>query len=219
MGLAGPRSGVPMVRSDLEQLCGGAESEVMTNDDLMPRDPAVISGVAGTAHSGPVSSSKVPRIPTHAETQANPETLQVFNAAVIEEFESNEGRVGGPFGDSNVLLLTMTGAKSGQLRRTPLEYFAVGDRMLIVGTRGGAPQNPAWVHNLRANSAALVEVGTASYGVHAREITDGERDELWAKIVELCPRIDNYPKPERVIPVFELRKPSADRLRRDGEPK
>jgi deazaflavin-dependent oxidoreductase (nitroreductase family) len=100
----------------------------------------------------------------------------------------------------------MTGAKSGQRRQTPLEYFTVDGRILIVGTRGGAPQNPAWVHNLRANPAAQVEIGAQSYDVVAQEITGDERDALYAKVAGLCPRIDTYPKPERVIPLFELRR-------------
>lgn len=150
--------------------------------------------------------SNVPPIPTHAEAQADPAVLRVFNAAVVDEFRSRGGRVGGPFADSQVLLLTMTGAKSGHRRVTPLEYFTVEGRILIVATRGGAPQNPAWVHNLRANPAAHIELGTESYDVEAEEITGEERDDLFAKVVELCPRITTYPKPERVIPVFELRR-------------
>ncbi|WP_084356687.1 nitroreductase family deazaflavin-dependent oxidoreductase [Mycolicibacterium wolinskyi] len=161
----------------------------MTNDDRTPNEH---------------SESKVPRIPTYAETQADPDILRAFNAAVVEEFRANRGRVRGPFADSNVVLLTMTGAKSGLRRQTPLEYFTVDGRMLILGTRGGAPQNPAWVHNLRANPAGHVEIGTSSYNVVAREITGKERDVLYARIAELCPRVAGYPKPDRVIPLFEL---------------
>ncbi|MET0455422.1 MAG: nitroreductase/quinone reductase family protein [Mycobacterium sp.] len=163
----------------------------MTNDDRTLDEPP---------------SSRIPPIPTHAEAQSNPEILRAFNAAVVEEFRSNGGRVGGPFADSDVALLTMTGAKSGQLRQTPLEYFTVGDRILIVGTKGGAPRNPTWVHNLRANSAAHVDIGVESYDVEAQEITGDERDALYTKIVQLCPRIETYPKPDRVIPLFELRR-------------
>lgn len=156
------------------------------------------------AHSAPNIDSKVPRIPTHSEVEADPDILRTFNAAVVEEFRSNSGRVGGPFADSEVVLLTMTGAKSGERRLTPLEYFTIDGRILIVGTRGGAPQNPAWAHNLRRNPAAHVEIGTQSYDVEAQEITGDERDVLFAKMIELCPRIATYPKPERVIPLFEL---------------
>lgn len=150
--------------------------------------------------------TRVPRIPTHAETQANPRVLEDFNSAVIEEFRATGGKVGGPFADSAVLLLTTTGARSGQQRQTPLEYFTVDDRILIVGTRGGAPQNPAWVHNLRAHPAVRVEIGTDAYDAVALEITGAERDDVFARIVDICPRIDTYPKPARIIPVFELRR-------------
>src|SRR5262245_34469424 len=95
--------------------------------------------------------SKVPSIPKHAEVEADPGVLARFNSAVIDEFRANGGAVGGPFEESAVMLLTMTGAKSGQPRMTPLEYFMVDDRVIVVGTRGGAETNPAWVHNLRAN--------------------------------------------------------------------
>lgn len=118
--------------------------------ELGCRDVALCVSIDDAAGSTAHDESKVPPIPTHAETQADPDILLAFNAAVVEEFRSNHGRVGGPFADSDVVLLTMTGAKSGQRRQTPLEYFTVDGRILIVGTRGGAPRNPAWVHNLRA---------------------------------------------------------------------
>ncbi|MGV9796612.1 nitroreductase/quinone reductase family protein [Mycobacterium sp. NPDC003449] len=165
----------------------------------------------GPAHRG-THESNVPRIPTYAETEANPQLLTDFNAAVVEEFRSNHGRVGGPFADSDVVLLTMTGAKSGRRRQTPLEYFIVDGRILVVGTKGGAPQHPAWVHNLRAHPHAHIEIGEDSYDVVAHEISGDERDTAFARIVEICPRIDTYPKTCRVIPVFELsRTTPADR--------
>src|SRR5436190_15860866 len=104
--------------------------------------------------------SKVPPIPKHAEVEADPDVLRRFNSAVIEEFRANGGTVGGPFESSAVMLLTMTGAKSGQPRMTPLEYFVVDDRVIFVGTRGGAEANPAWVHNLRSNPNVHAEIGT-----------------------------------------------------------
>ena len=67
------------------------------------------------------NESRAPRIPTHAEAQPNPGILQAFNAAVVEEFRSNRGRVGGPFADSDVVLLTTACAKSGQRRQSPLD--------------------------------------------------------------------------------------------------
>ena len=148
--------------------------------------------------------SKVPPIPKHAEVEADPGVLARFNSSVIEEFRANGGVVGGPFEDSAIMLLTMTGAKSGQRRLTPLEYFQVDGRVIFVGTRGGAETNPAWVHNVRANPNVHVEIGAESYDAVARELSGDERDSVYAKVKELCPRILTYPVPARQIPVFEL---------------
>jgi deazaflavin-dependent oxidoreductase (nitroreductase family) len=148
--------------------------------------------------------SNVPPIPKHAEVEADPSALTRFNSSVIAEFRANGGMVGGPFEDSAVMLLTMTGAKSGQRRMTPLEYFRVEDRIIFVGTRGGAESNPAWVHNVRANPNVHVEIGSESYDAVARELSGDERDSVYAEVKELCPRIATYPVPARQIPVFEL---------------
>ena len=148
--------------------------------------------------------SKIPPIPKHAEVEADPGVLARFNSSVIEEFRANGGVVGGPFEGSAVMLLTMTGAKSGQRRLTPLEYFQVDGRVIFVGTRGGAETNPAWVHNVRANPNVHVEIGAESYDAVARELSGDERDSVYAKVKELCPRILTYPVPARQIPVFEL---------------
>jgi len=150
--------------------------------------------------------SKVPPIPKHADVEADPGVLTRFNSAVIEEFRASRGVVGGPFEGSAVMLLTMTGAKSGQPRMTPLEYFMVDDRVIFVGTRGGAETNPAWVHNVRAHPDVHVEIGTEAYDAVARELSGAERASVYAKVKELCPRILTYPVPAREIPVFELRR-------------
>jgi len=150
--------------------------------------------------------SKVPPIPRHADVEADPGVLARFNSAVIEEFRANAGVVGGPFNDSAVMLLTTTGAKSGQQRMTPLEYFRVDDRVIFVGTRGGAETNPAWVHNLRANPSVHAEIGAESYEAVARELSGDERESVYSKVKELCPRILTYPVPARQIPVFELKR-------------
>jgi deazaflavin-dependent oxidoreductase (nitroreductase family) len=148
--------------------------------------------------------SNVPPIPKHAEVEADPGVLARFNSSVVEEFRANGGIVGGPFEDSAVMLLTMIGAKSGLPRMTPLEYFQVEGRVIFVGTRGGAERNPAWVYNVRANPNVHVEIGAESYNAVARELSGAERDTVYTKVKELCPRILTYPVPARPIPVFEL---------------
>ncbi len=131
--------------------------------------------------------------------------LQAFNNNIADEFRANGGKVGGQFANSNLLLLTTTGAKSGQQRVSPLAYFRIDGKLIIIGSFAGAPVNPAWVHNLRANSRAHVEVGTESFDVSARELPSDERDELFAQIAAAAPGFAEYQsKTDRVIPLFEL---------------
>ena len=113
-----------------------------------------------------------------------------FNANVIEQFRANGGKVAGPWGDGNLLLLHTTGAKSGRPRLNPAGYFRV---------------DPAWVHNLRANPRARIEIGTDTYDVEARELPAAERAAAWAAIVKAAPPFAQYEtKTNRTIPVFEL---------------
>ncbi len=131
--------------------------------------------------------------------------LNEFNAAIVDEFRANGGVVGGPFEGATLLLLHTTGAKSGKPRLSPLAYLTIDGRMLIVGSYAGAPKDPAWVHNLRANPRAHIEVGTDAYDVIARELSDEERDEAYPKVVAVAPGFGEYQaKTSRVIPLFEL---------------
>jgi deazaflavin-dependent oxidoreductase (nitroreductase family) len=133
------------------------------------------------------------------------ETVNAFNKGVIDDFRANEGKVSGQFANANLLLLTTTGAKSGQSRVSPLAYFRIDGKLIIIGSFAGAPFNPAWVHNLRANPRAQVEVGTDSFDVTARELPTAERDALFEKIAAAAPGFGEYQsKTSRVIPLFEL---------------
>ena len=141
-------------------------------------------------------------------TQQTPdtETLNAFNKGIIDEFRANGGKVTGQFANANLLVLTTTGAKSGQSRVSPLAYFRIDDKLIIIGSFAGAPVNPAWVHNLRANPQARVEIGTDAFDVTARELPSAERDELFPKIAAVAPGFAEYQsKTSRVIPLFELR--------------
>jgi len=133
------------------------------------------------------------------------ETIKTFNKTITDEFRANDGKVGGPFEGADLLLLSTTGAKSGQPRLSPLAYFRVDGKLLIIGSFAGADVNPAWVHNLRANPSAHVEIGDESSDVTARELPPAERDELFPKITAVAPGFAEYQaKTTRVIPVFEL---------------
>jgi len=133
--------------------------------------------------------------------------LQSFNNSIADEFRANGGKVGGQFANSDLLLLTTTGAKTGQQRVSPLAYFRVGGKLIIIGSFAGSPVNPAWVHNLRANSRAHIEVGTDAFAVTARELPPAEREELFGEITAAAPGFAEYQsKTSRVIPLFELQR-------------
>jgi deazaflavin-dependent oxidoreductase (nitroreductase family) len=128
-----------------------------------------------------------------------------FNRRIIEEFRANEGRVGPPFEGDSVLLLTSTGARSRERRTTPVIYLPDGDRLVIFATKAGAPENPAWYHNLRANPAATVEVGTETIEVDAVVTAGEERERLFRRQAEIHPQFLEYErKTTREIPVIAL---------------
>jgi deazaflavin-dependent oxidoreductase (nitroreductase family) len=135
------------------------------------------------------------------------ESLQAFNTNIVDEFRSNGGKVGGQFENANLLLLTTTGAKSGQSRISPLAYFHIDGKLIIIGSFAGAPISPAWAHNLRANPQAHVEVGTDAYDVTAHELPLAEREQLFDKVTAVAPGFAEYQsKTSRIIPLFELRR-------------
>jgi deazaflavin-dependent oxidoreductase (nitroreductase family) len=128
-----------------------------------------------------------------------------FNQAIIEEFRANDGKVGGPFEGAPVLLLTSTGARSGERRTTPVMYLPDGERMVIFASKGGAPTNPAWYHNLVANPSATVEVGADTVDVDATVTSGADRRRLFDRQAELYPQFKDYAeKTSREIPVVAL---------------
>lgn len=133
--------------------------------------------------------------------------MKDWNRQVIDEFHANGGKVGGPFEGAPLLLLTTTGAKSGKKFTTPLMYLPDGDRMLIFASKGGAPTNPAWYHNLVAHPNATVEVGTDTFDVAAAVVTGEERDRLYAEQSRRYPNFAEYQeKTSRRIPVVALKR-------------
>jgi deazaflavin-dependent oxidoreductase (nitroreductase family) len=140
-------------------------------------------------------------------TQPQPDTeaLKTFNAGIADEFRANAGKVGGPFDGNELLLLTTTGAKSGEPRVAPLSVRRIDDTLVIIAGYGGADIDPAWVHNLRANPRAHVEIGSDSFEVIARELGVAEREEIIPKINATTSAFAQYQaKVSRVIPIFEL---------------
>jgi deazaflavin-dependent oxidoreductase (nitroreductase family) len=128
-----------------------------------------------------------------------------WNTRIIDEFRSNAGKVGGPFEGAPMLLLHHTGAKTGTERVNPLVYLPDGDQFVIFASKGGAPTNPDWYHNLLAHPETTVEVGTDTIPVKAREATGEERDRLWEAIKAARPGFADYEqKTTRRIPAIVL---------------
>lgn len=125
-----------------------------------------------------------------------------YNQTVIETFRKNGGKVQGGM---NLLLLTTTGAKSGQPRIAPLAYSTDGDRYVVAASKGGAPSNPDWYFNVVANPIVTIEVGDEKFQARATIADGAERDRLYAAHAELMPGFAEYEtKTTRRIPIVLL---------------
>ena len=128
-----------------------------------------------------------------------------WNRQTIEEFRANGGKVGGMWEGRPLLLLTTTGAKSGQRHSNPTMYLADVNRLLVFASKSGAPTHPDWYHNLVAHPQVTVEVGTETYEATATILTGEERDRLYARQAELYPQFGEYQaNTTRKIPVIAL---------------
>ena len=128
-----------------------------------------------------------------------------WNSNIIQEFRTNEGKVGGPFDGAPLLLLHTTGARSGEERINPMMYLADGDRLVVFASKGGAPTNPDWYHNLVANPEVEIEVGTERRKVRARVAEGEEHDQLYAEQSRRYPQFAKYQEgTDRTIPVVIL---------------
>ena len=128
-----------------------------------------------------------------------------FNNQLIAEFRANSGVVGGQFAGTPLLILATTGAKSGQSRLAPLAFDRDGETFVIIASKGGAPTNPDWFHNIKANPEVTVEVGTEKFQALASEATGSERDRLFDQVVAKMPGFGDYQRnTTRLIPVVTL---------------
>jgi deazaflavin-dependent oxidoreductase (nitroreductase family) len=128
-----------------------------------------------------------------------------YNKAVIKEFRENEGKVGGPHENRDLLLLHTTGAKSGQERINPVVYTKDGERFVVIASKGGAPTHPDWYYNLLAHPKISIEVGTDEMPVKAIVAEEPERTELYDKMAAKYGFFAEYAQQtKRVIPVVIL---------------
>ena len=115
-----------------------------------------------------------------------------WNRRIIEEFRANEGKVGGPFKDSPVLLLHTTGAKTGTERVHPMMYLDLDGRRFVFASKAGADTNPDWYHNLIAHPEVKVEAGADTYPAEAEPVTGAERDRIYSEQAHRYPGFAEY---------------------------
>lgn len=131
--------------------------------------------------------------------------LNERNMKIIDEFRSNDGKVGGPFEGKTLLLLHTVGAKSEQERINPVACIKDGNRLAVIASKGGAPTNPDWYYNVVANPLVSIEVGTEKFQARASVAEEPERTRLYDKMVEVMPGFGDYRRnTTRVIPVIVL---------------
>ncbi|MBV8195004.1 MAG: nitroreductase family deazaflavin-dependent oxidoreductase [Candidatus Dormibacteraeota bacterium] len=130
----------------------------------------------------------------------------LFGQEHVERYRATDGAEGHDWAKgSRVLLLTTKGRRSGQERTTPLIYGRHGDDYLVVASRGGAPQHPAWYLNLSAHPEVTVQVKDERFQAHARTASDGEKPELWRVMASVWPDYDDYQRrTSRTIPLVIL---------------
>ena len=128
-----------------------------------------------------------------------------YNLRLIEEFRAERSKTGKPLEGRPLLLLTTTGARSGQRRTTPMMYISDSDRLLIIASNAGAPSHPDWYHNLVAHPQVTVEVGPETFEATAIVMEGEARQQLWTRVTELYPFFADYQaKVTRQIPVVVL---------------
>ena len=129
-----------------------------------------------------------------------------WNRKIIEEFRANAGNVAS-FGGATLVILHTVGARTGKESESPVRYFPEdGGSMVVVASAAGAPKNPAWYHNLKANPDTVIHLrGERGRNVHAREATGDEYDHLWSQLLGVYADFAKYKKwTDRHIPVMVL---------------
>jgi deazaflavin-dependent oxidoreductase (nitroreductase family) len=126
---------------------------------------------------------------------------------VVAEFRSRGGKVGGYHATMQLLLLTTTGARTGQRRAVPLTYVPDGDRYIVTAGNAGSDQHPAWYHNLLANPNAIVEVGGEVFPSVAVIADEPDRQALYDLFAAAYPVLDDYQsQTHRPIPIVILKR-------------
>ena len=136
--------------------------------------------------------------------------LSIFGESHVRTYQETKGEQGYIWNGAPILLLTTKGRSSGQSRTTPLIFVQDGDNVVIIASKGGAPEHPAWYLNLEAEPRIQVQVKDDVYDAIARTATGAERERLWPKAVKNWPQYADYQAAtEREIPVVVLERVRA----------
>jgi deazaflavin-dependent oxidoreductase (nitroreductase family) len=123
----------------------------------------------------------------------------------VEQYERSDGAEANTLRGVPIIVLTSRGARSGQLRKTPLMRVEHEGRYAVVASKGGAPTHPLWYHNLRADPKVVLQDGADRRDLVARELDGAERELWWDRAVRVWPDYAQYQtKTDRLIPVFVL---------------
>jgi deazaflavin-dependent oxidoreductase (nitroreductase family) len=139
------------------------------------------------------------------EPTYTPPDLSLFGDEHVRRYEETDGEVGYLWNGATILVLTTTGRKSGEPRKFALIYDSRGDDLVVVASKGGAPDHPGWYKNLLAHPDASVQVRGERFDVRARTAEGAEREELWRLMNRSWPNYDTYAtRTDREIPVVVL---------------
>lgn len=131
--------------------------------------------------------------------------MTLFGQEHVDKYVETDGEVGHYWNDTTALILTTTGRKSGEERHTPLIYQEDEGRYLVVASKAGADEPPAWFLNLEAKPEVHVQVGADKFTAKARSASSDEKPPLWKKMTAAWPAYDEYQeKTDRDIPVVIL---------------
>jgi proline iminopeptidase len=146
---------------------------------------------------------------TEPERPYTPPDLTIFGDEHVQRYEETDGEVGYSWNGATCLVLTTRGRRTGKPRKFALIFDRRGDDVVVVASKGGAPEHPGWYENLVANPDAEVQILGEKYPVRARTAEGDERDELWRLMTVNWPNYDEYTKrTDRVIPVVVLERSS-----------
>ena len=133
-------------------------------------------------------------------------TYQEFNRNLIKHLRENKGKApAGPFEGRDLGILTTKGAKSGAIHESPIVFSRDGGQYVIIASKGGAPANPNWYHNLKAHPEVIVEIGGEKFKARAHEAGDADYERLYQNHASKMPAFNEYrQKTTRHIPVMVL---------------